>query len=151
MDACSAVKRLGSHCVLSTYPLYPFLIVQEVQIRAPFNVAPTPVYQTGLIFHNNVWKTPNQLVAESNAATESRPVEAQFPVSTGLDHQITEGAADAQTAAQSINVFARFEVGLMCVCLNLHLECIKVGIVGMVWLGLYILSFYQSCSLCQVM
>ena len=59
---------------------------QEMQIRAPFNVAPTPAYQPGLIYHNNAWKTPNQLVVESNVETENRPVEEKFPVSAGLDH-----------------------------------------------------------------
>ena len=98
---------------------------QEMQIRAPFNVAPTPAYQPGLIYHNNAWKTPNQLVVESNVETENRPVEEKFPVSAGLDHQKTENNMDAQSAAQSINVFARFQVGLyVCVaCDQVKSEC----------------------------
>ena len=91
-----------------------------MQIRAPFNVAPTPAYQPGLIFHNNVWKTPNQLVAESNVESENRPVEEKFPVSAGLDHQKTENHIDAESAAESINVFAKFQVRLY-VCVGLDL------------------------------
>jgi len=94
-----------------------------------------------------VWKTPTQLVAESDAGSDSRSVETQFPVSSGLDHQITEGAAnDAQTAAQSINVFARFQVGQQCACSILDLEYIM----GMVYNMFIDLTAYQSYSLCQV-
>ena len=93
---------------------------QEMQIRAPFNVAPTPAYQPGLIFHGNVWKTPNQLVAESNVESENRPVEEKFPVSAGLDHQITENNIDGESAAESINVFAKFQVRLY-VCVGFDL------------------------------
>ena len=102
-----------------------FVFSQEMQIRAPFNVAPTPAYQPGLIYHNNAWKTPNQLVVESNVETENRPVEEKFPVSAGLDHQKTENNMDAQSAAQSINVFARFQVGLyVCAaCDQVKSEC----------------------------
>ena len=93
---------------------------QEMQIRAPFNVAPTPAYQPGLIFHGNVWKTPNQLVAESNVESENRPVEEKFPVSAGLDHQKTENHIDGESAAESINVFAKFQVRLY-VCVGFDL------------------------------
>ena len=96
-----------------------------MQIRAPFNVAPTPAYQPGLIYHNNAWKTPNQLVVESNVETENRPVEEKFPVSAGLDHQKTENNMDVQSA----DVFARFQVGLyVCAaCDQVKSECTRIS------------------------
>ena len=44
-------------------------------------------YQPGLIYHNNTWKTANQMVAESNMMAGMRPLTDQFPVSTGLHHK----------------------------------------------------------------
>lgn len=50
-----------------------------------------------------------QVVIDTEA---SRSVEQQFPVSSGLHHQSTEGETDAQREAQAINVFAKFQVSL---------------------------------------
>ena len=84
----------------------------EQQIRAPFEVQPTPDYQQGLVFHNNAWKTPSQTVTESNAQAAILPVEEKFPVSSGIEHQKQEEVNDAQGASESINVFAKHQVGL---------------------------------------
>ncbi len=99
-----------------TYP--PFRPSQSHhEIRAPFELQPTPSYQQGLVFHKNAWKTPNQVVAESNAESSTRPVVDAFPVSTGVDHQKQEDKQDAQRASDAINVFAKFQV-----CVNVRTD-----------------------------
>ena len=79
-------------------------------IRAPFQISETPAYQSGLVLHKNVWKTPNQIVTESNSLQEERIVTEQFPVSSGVEHQQKENTYGAAEASQEINVFAQFQV-----------------------------------------
>ena len=56
-------------------------------------VNPLSVYQPGLIFHNNAWKTSNQIVSESNTQVVGMvggvvpPLTDRFPVSAGLQHK----------------------------------------------------------------
>ena len=59
-----------------------------MEYTAPYAVAPVVTYQPGMVFHNNMWKTPNQIVAETNTLLLPTPVPLtqQFPVSTGLEH-----------------------------------------------------------------
>ena len=41
-----------------------------------------------LVYHNNSWKTPSQMVLESNTASmEGKGVVDLYPVSSGLEHQ----------------------------------------------------------------
>lgn len=54
--------------------------------RAPFAIRTPTVQYPGLVFHNNVWKTSNQVVAETNKV---RPLTDKFPVSAGLVHKAT--------------------------------------------------------------
>ncbi len=88
----------------------PSQLHQIQEIRAPFEVNSTPSYQSGLVFHNNAWKTPNQIVAETNAQSDSRPVVDTFPVSTGVEHQKQEDEQDAQRASEAINIYSKFQV-----------------------------------------
>ena len=44
--------------------------------------------QPSLVYHNNSWKTPSQMVLESNTASvEGKGVVELYPVSSGLEHQ----------------------------------------------------------------
>ena len=81
-----------------TYP-----VTQE--IRAPFEVKSAPVYQPNLVYHDNAWKTSNQVVLESNALKAIKPVEEVFPVSTGVQHAGVESSS-----SKADNVFDQSKV-----------------------------------------
>ena len=86
---------------------------------------PAPVYQSGLVFHNNAWKTPNQIVAESNASSEAKPLEEKFPVSAGIMHQKQEATPGAKSASKA--VFTKRQVCVhVCVCIR----CMYVHVCG---------------------
>jgi len=88
--------------------------------RAPFAIKPVTC-QPGLVLHNNVWKTTNQIVMEVNAA-DVRPLTDKFPVSAGLQHQASDktnlggrasGANDPGEmggAGSSVSVFGEHKV-----------------------------------------
>ena len=71
-------------------------------------------YQPGLVYHNNAWKTANQMVAETNMLAGVRPLTDTFPVSTGIEHK-TSGAEEEDVGGAGSGgpgtVFAR-EVGV---------------------------------------
>ena len=57
--------------------------------RAPFAVRTVAADPTKLVFHNNIWKMSNQVVAERNMIADVRPLTDKFPVSAGLQHKAT--------------------------------------------------------------
>ena len=73
--------------------------VSEYQYRTPFLVKDASCQPPALVFHNNAWKTANQVAAESGTTPEAlavvggvvmaRPLTDQFPVSTGIEHRST--------------------------------------------------------------
>ena len=70
-------------------------------IRAPFAIKPSAC-QPGLIFHNKVWKTTNQVVMEANSTPDVRPLTDKFPVSAGLQHKASdEGQSGGGTSSAS--------------------------------------------------
>ena len=79
-------------------------------MRAPFEISDTPAYQSGLILHKNIWKTPNQIITENNVEQNERPLTVQFPVSCGIEHQQKENTFGAAEVSQEINVFSQFKV-----------------------------------------
>ena len=78
--------------------------------RAPFELTKTPANQSGLVLHNNAWKTPNQIVAESNMLQAERPLPEKFPVSSGIEHQQQENTFGPSNTAADINVFSGTKV-----------------------------------------
>ena len=75
-------------------------------MRAPFEISSTRAYRSGLVLHNNVWKTPNQIVTENNVLQAVRPLTEKFPVSCGIEHQQKENTFGETDTTQDINVFA---------------------------------------------
>ena len=75
-------------------------------MRAPFELSTTRAYQSGLVLHNNVWKTPNQIITENNVLQAERPLTEKFPVSCGIEHQQKENTHGQTETAQDLNVFA---------------------------------------------
>jgi hypothetical protein len=81
------------------YFIFPHPVSQPpaaVEYRAPYVVNSATAYQPNLVFHNNAWKTANQIIAETNAMPVTpAPLTDQFPVSTGLQHKssVVEGVA----------------------------------------------------------
>lgn len=102
-------------------------------------------YQHGLVFHNNAWKTPNQIVAETNTATPVVvPLTDQFPVSTGLQHMSSDLQAQGGMAEQP-SVFPGQQVGPVGVAL---FQCTHPASTDTLVIGTaYLLS---GLSLCMV-
>ena len=78
--------------------------------RAPFQISQTPGYKSGLVLHKNVWKTPNQIVAENNVLQAERPLTDKFPVSCGLEHQQQENTVGPSESSEDTNVFSGTKV-----------------------------------------
>ena len=57
------------------------------------------------MYHDNAWKTSNQIVLESNALKAIKPVEEVFPVSTGVQH-----AGVQSSKSEADNVFDQSQV-----------------------------------------
>ena len=88
------------NCIITLYDL-------TLQIHHPFAVKPTqPTYvqQPTLVYHNNAWKTSNQLAIEADAA---KPLVEKFPVSAGIQHT-------RENPAGSDNVFDQYKVQCKC-------------------------------------
>ena len=88
-----------------------------VAIRAPFDVRPVIPKQPRLVFHNNVWKTSNELIVELNRAPDVRPLTNKFPVSAGLQHKATAETREGELGgredgASSSNVFGNQKVSI---------------------------------------
>lgn len=73
VDSIACLSIISSSKLLQTY-------------RTPFVVNPV-AYQPGLVYHNNAWKTANQMVTETNMLAGVRPITDMFPVSTGIEHK----------------------------------------------------------------
>lgn len=73
-----------------------------IEYRAPFAISTVPAYPPGLVFHNNAWKTANQIIAETNSYSQALvPLTDKFPVSAGLLHK------DVRTEVPGANVFGQ--------------------------------------------
>lgn len=85
-------------------------ILTSLQIHHPFAVNPnqqtSSFHQPSLIFHNNAWKTTNQLAIEAAVSEAAKPLVEKFPVSAGLQHTREETVDGSETS----NVFAQYQV-----------------------------------------
>ena len=82
----------------------------SLQIHHPFAVNPnqqtSSFHQPSLIFHNNAWKTTNQLAIKAAVSEAAKPLVEKFPVSAGLQHTREE----TQDGSGTSNVFAQYQV-----------------------------------------
>ena len=85
-------------------------------------VGPVPMYQTGYVYHNNTWKSANQIIAETNAANAAlvapRPLTDVFPVSTGIQHKKSSDLDEELSiaAAQKVCVVC---ISILCLCVHI--------------------------------
>ena len=97
-------------CTFTAYQSYHFHFSfhHMQQIHHPFAVQPATTssfQQPALVYHNNAWKTTNQLAIEASVSQAAKPLVEKFPVSTGLDH-----TREDNDVTVSENVFAKYQV-----------------------------------------